>query len=193
VLEEDGQNVEPLLYLAVSVDQIGVVHREHVVDADVHVDARLAILVLEQGYFDRGHIAKRALLRHRLNDLATMFDQLVLVIRHPAMEDNDDIDIAATHSPESVHARASGADRDLAFEQIGLRAAIPIVEGVLDASDDLVARLQVYLLDALLLIDNSHDLLSALQGCGPCLRLPAVEPEDHMCAPNLLIFFDLLT
>ena len=79
------------------------------------------------------------------------------------MEDDHDVDVASTCRPESIHAGACGADSYLAFQQVGLLSTISVVKGVLDPRDDLIARLQVHLLHALLLIDNTNDLLGALE------------------------------
>ena len=98
--------MEPLVNLAVCIDQITVIHSEDVIDADIYIYARETILVLEQGHFDGRYVAKSAFLSNLLDNLTTVFDKLVLVVCHPAVEDNYDIDITTTSSPEPIHAGA---------------------------------------------------------------------------------------
>ena len=57
MFQEDGQNVEPLVNLAVSVDQVAIVHRQYIVHADVHVNASQTVLVLEKGDLDGWDVA----------------------------------------------------------------------------------------------------------------------------------------
>ena len=57
MFQEDGQNVEPLVNLAVSVDQVAIVHSQHIVHADVHVNASQTVLVLEKGDLDGWDVA----------------------------------------------------------------------------------------------------------------------------------------
>ena len=37
VLQEGCEDVEPLIDLAIRVNEVGVIHRENVVDADIHI------------------------------------------------------------------------------------------------------------------------------------------------------------
>lgn len=143
MLEEDGQDVESLVDLAVSVDQVRVVHGQDVVDRDVDIDAAQAVLVLQQGHFDRRNVAQSAFLSDLLYDLAAVFDELVLVVCHPAVEHDDDVDVGATCSPESVHAGPGGCNRDFSLQEVRLPAAVSVVEGVFDSFDHLVPRVQV--------------------------------------------------
>ena len=108
MFEEDGHDVETLVDLTVSIDQVRVVHGKDVVDANVHVNPSQAVLVLEQWHFYSWHVAESPFLRNLLYDLSTVFDQLVLVVSHSAMKDNDDIDIGPTSCPQSINAGASG-------------------------------------------------------------------------------------
>lgn len=150
-------------------------------------------MILQEGHLDRWNVAQSAFLGHLLYDLSTVFDKLMLVVSHPAMKDNDDIDVGATRRPEPIHARASRCNRDFSLQEVRLLPTVPIVKGVLDPLDHLVPRVQVRLLHALLLIHYSHDLFSLLQGSDSGLTLPAVQAEDHVGAPHLLIFLDLLS
>jgi len=47
MLQENCQNVESLVDLTIRVDQIRVVHREHIVYRDVDINASFTVLVLE--------------------------------------------------------------------------------------------------------------------------------------------------
>lgn len=47
MFQEDSQDVEPLVNLAVRINQVAVVHGEDVIDANVDIDPREAVLVLE--------------------------------------------------------------------------------------------------------------------------------------------------
>jgi hypothetical protein len=85
--------VESLVNLTVSVDQVRVVYREHIIDGDVDVDAGKTILILEEGHFDGWNVAKSAFLRHLFDDLAAVFDKLVLVVGHPTVKYDDDINV----------------------------------------------------------------------------------------------------
>ena len=57
MFQEDGQNVESLVNLAVSVDQVAIVHSQHIVHADVHVNASQTVLVLEKWDLDGWYVA----------------------------------------------------------------------------------------------------------------------------------------
>ena len=94
----------------------------------------------------------------------------MLIVGHATVEYNDDIYVTAAGCPEAIHAGASGRYRDLALQKVALSSTISIVERVLDPLDNLVARLQTTPLDALLFIDNSHNLLSAFQVASPQAR-----------------------
>ena len=85
--------MESLVDLTISVNQVRVVYREHIIDGDVDIDTSKTILILEEGHFDGWNVAESAFLRDLLDDLATVFDKLVLVVGHPAVEDDDDIDV----------------------------------------------------------------------------------------------------
>ena len=74
MFKEDSQYVEPLVYLAVSVNQVAVVHGEHVIHTDVNIDACETILVFEQRHLDCWHIAESALLCNLFDDLAAVLD-----------------------------------------------------------------------------------------------------------------------
>lgn len=162
MFQKDGQDVESLIDLTVSVYQVWIVHGQNVIDANIDIDSCRAVLVLEQRYFNCGNIAQGAFLCNLLNNLAAVFDKLVLVVGHSTMEHNDDIDVTATRRPQSIHAGSCGWDRDFSLKQVRLRPAVPIVERVLDTFDDLVSSLQVRALDALLFVDYANDLLSSL-------------------------------
>lgn len=99
VFEEDRQNVESLIDLAVCVDQVTVVHSKDIIDANVDIDACELVLVLEQRHFYGGNIAQGTFFGHRLDYLAAVFDKLMLVVGHATVEHNDDIDVAATGRP----------------------------------------------------------------------------------------------
>ena len=128
MLEKDGQYVEPLIDLTVRINQVAVVHGKHVVDADVDVDAGEAVLVLEQRHLDCGNVAQCSFLSNLFDDFTAMFDQLMLIIGHPAMKHNDDIYIAATGRPESIHARSRGRYRNFTLQKIALRPAVTVIE-----------------------------------------------------------------
>lgn len=161
MLKENGQDVEPLVDLAVGVDQITVIHSEDVVDTDIYIYAREAVLVLEKGHLDGWDVAKSSLFGNLLYNLPTVFDELMLVVSHPAMENNDDIDITATSCPQTIHAGASCRDGYLSLEEVALRATVPIIERILDPLNHLVSRFQVIPLDTLLLVDDFYYLLCA--------------------------------
>jgi hypothetical protein len=57
VLQECCQNVEPLIYLAIGVNEIRVVHSEDVVDTDVNINACQAVFVLEKWDFYGWYVA----------------------------------------------------------------------------------------------------------------------------------------
>ena len=133
--------MEPLINLAVRINQVAVVHGENVIDTNVDIDPREAILVLEQGHLDGWNVAQSSFFGDLLDDLPAVFDQLVLIVSHPTMEHNDDIYVATARRPETVHARAGCRDRYLALEQVALCAAVSIIECIFDPFDDLVARL----------------------------------------------------
>ena len=99
MFQEDSQDVEPLVNLAVRINQVAVVHGEDVIDANVDIDPREAILVLEQGHLDCWNVAQSTLLGDLLDDLPAVFDQLMLIVCHPTMENNDDIYVAAARRP----------------------------------------------------------------------------------------------
>ena len=74
MFQEDGQDVEPLINLAVRINQVAVVHGEDVIDANVDIDAREAVLVLKQGHLDGWNVAQSTLLGDLLDDLPAVFD-----------------------------------------------------------------------------------------------------------------------
>lgn len=192
MLQEDGQYVEPLFNLAVRVDQIAVVHCKHVIYADVHVDSRQTVLVLEQGHLDGRYVAQSAFLGDLLDDFTAVFDELVLIVGHATVEDNDDVYVTAAERPEPIHARTSRRNCNLTLQEIALRSAVTVVECVLDPFDDLVPRLEVIRFDALLFVDVLHNLLGSLQSCRTGFRFPAIQTEHHVRSSDLLILFNLL-
>ena len=66
--------MESLVDLTICVNQVGIVHREHIIDGDVDIDASFAVLVFEQGNFNCGDVAKSPFFRDLLYDFSTVFD-----------------------------------------------------------------------------------------------------------------------
>jgi len=85
--------MEPLVDLAVSVDQVRVVHSEDVVDREVDINSSLAILILQQGHFNSRHVTQRPLLSNLFDDPPTLSDQLMLIVSHSVVENYHHIDI----------------------------------------------------------------------------------------------------
>ena len=116
----------------------------------------------------------------------------MLIVGHAAVEDNNYIDVAPADRPEAIHARSGRRDRDLALEQVRLRTAISVVESVINASYDLIARLKIHALHALFLVHDTYYLLCTFQSGRTSGRLPTIEAKDHMGATHLLVLLYLL-
>ena len=95
-----------------------------------------------------------------------MFDKLVLVVGHSAMEHDYNVNVTTTGCPEAIHTRPSGRDGDLTLKQVRLCPAITMVECVLNTLDYLITRFQIFDTGALFFIDASRDFLSSFQSCG---------------------------
>ena len=108
MFKEDGKNVEALVDLAISIDEVWVVHCQNVIDANVNVNARQTILIFQKWNFYGRNIAQSALPGDLLDDLTTMFDQLVLIVGHPTVEHNHNVYITAADCPQPVHTRSRG-------------------------------------------------------------------------------------
>lgn len=91
VFQESCQNVKPLVHLAVGINEVRIVHSENIVHTDVNIYASQTVFVFEQGHFYGRHITQSAFISNTLNDLTAMFDQLMLVVGHPIVEDNHQI------------------------------------------------------------------------------------------------------
>lgn len=109
--------MESLVDLAVCVDQVRVVCCQHVVHAEIDVDASYRVFVLQQRHFDSWNIAESSILCNLLNNSSALTHKLVLIIGHTIVKNDDNIDVAACR-PETVHATTRRADRDLAIEQM---------------------------------------------------------------------------
>ena len=108
--------MESLINLAVSVNQVTIIHRQYIIDTQVYVNTCLTVLVLQERDLDRRHVTQSALLRNLLNYLTTLPDELVLVVRHPVVEDDNYIDITSLACPEAVHGATGPTDSDLSVK-----------------------------------------------------------------------------
>jgi hypothetical protein len=87
--------MEALIYLAVGIDKIRIVCSEQVVDAEINIDACLRVFVLQEGYFDCRHITKCAIFGNLFDDRSALSNKLVLVVSHPVVKNNYNVDVAA--------------------------------------------------------------------------------------------------
>lgn len=95
VLEESRHNMESLVDLTMSINQVTVVHGQNVVHTKVDIDPSLAVFILQEGHFNSRDIAQSPLLGNLLYNLATLSDELVLVVGHSVVKYYNDIDITA--------------------------------------------------------------------------------------------------
>lgn len=95
MLEEGRYDMESLVDLTVSVDQVTVVHSQNVVYTKVDINPSLAVFILQEGHFNSRDIAQSPLLRNLLYNFATLSDELVLVVGHSVVKYYYDIDITA--------------------------------------------------------------------------------------------------
>ena len=87
--------MEPLIYLTVSIYEIGIVLGENIVHRQIYVNSSQTVLILEQWHLDCRHIAQCPVLGDTFNDFSTVLDELVLIVGHAIVEHDDHIDVTA--------------------------------------------------------------------------------------------------
>lgn len=80
--------MEPLIDLAIGVNQVRVVNGQHIVDTYVNINTRVQVLIPQNRHFDSRHIAQSPRLGNFLDNLSAVFDQKVLIMCHPIMKHN---------------------------------------------------------------------------------------------------------
>ena len=130
MFQESGHDVKSLINLTVGVDEIRVVHGQYIVDTDVHIDACLGILVLDQGHFHGRHVTESSPCRHRFYNLSAVFYQLVLIVSHSIVKSNYDVNIGQICGPETVHAGTSCRNCYFTLQKVRMCLLVSIIKRI---------------------------------------------------------------
>jgi hypothetical protein len=94
--------VESLIYLAVGVDQIGIVDRKNVVHVKINFKTSLFLSKFKDGDSSSWDHNQSALLGDSFNDLCAEFEQLMLIKCELILNNACHIDVRLLNVPQSV-------------------------------------------------------------------------------------------
>jgi len=152
--------VESLIYLAVGVDQIGIVDRKNVVHVKINFKTRLLLREFKDGDSSSWDHNQSALLGDSFDDLCAEFEQLMLVKCELILNNAGHIDVRLLNIPQSVLARTESTDFNLSDQQLWIVSVGAILEGLLNIKDNSISKLQIFPRYALFLVNHSYQALN---------------------------------